>query len=56
MTINPGLRMQMEKEIKSLIQAHLDDINGCSVSGTDYVSEKLMDYFEDNAIYITGSS
>lgn len=40
------LRMAMEKEIRELIEA--------SEGGKDWLAEKLMDYFEENAVYITG--
>lgn len=38
------LRMQMEKEIRELVES--------SEGGKDWLAEKLMDYFEENAIYI----
>lgn len=42
------LRMAMEKDIRQLIDS--------SEGGEDWLAEKLMDYFEDNAVYITGVS
>ena len=39
-----NLRMKMEREILSLIQS--------SEGSDEWLAEKLMDYFEDNAIYI----
>lgn len=38
------LRAAMEREIRELIES--------SEGGKDWLAEKLMDYFEDNAIYI----
>lgn len=44
MNENIKLRMVMEKEIKQLIEA--------SEGGKDWLAEKLMDYFEENAVYL----
>lgn len=44
--MNLKLRMTMEKEIRELIES--------SEGGKDWLAEKLMDYFEENAVYITG--
>jgi len=38
------LRMTMEKDIRELISS--------SEGGDDWLAEKIMDYFEDNAIYL----
>lgn len=40
------LRASMERDIRQLIES--------SEGGKDWLAEKLMDYFEDNAVYITG--
>lgn len=39
------LRMIMEREIRELIES--------SEGGKDWLAEKLMDYFEENAVYIS---
>lgn len=41
---NLKLRMTMEKEILGLIES--------SEGSSEWLAEKLMDYFEENAIYI----
>lgn len=41
------LRAAMEKDILQLIES--------SEGAKDWLAEKLMDYFEDNAVYITGA-
>lgn len=39
------LRMTMECEIRQLIES--------SEGSKDWLAEKLMDYFEENAVYVT---
>lgn len=45
-----ALRLQMERDIKSIIQSS----EVVPLGSEDWLTERLMMYFEDNAVYITG--